>query len=324
MVANRLFPSGQSRLRSVPVCFCEPTEAQLARLSEADRFLLAFIRSNPAEYVDHPIFSQPDAQIILFGGEARLGPGSTWFEETARWLVPAPTHRSADRDREPLDFQRYNFCRLKVFRIAEAFRNRRLPIAELRLLLAWAHLAQMLRGQIAQGNLGLVNAMVGKARASALDQDEAVSVGNLALLRSIDRFDCALGYRFSTYACQAILQHIIVAARKATCYRSRFGTEYDETLERDHSVEYRHERAESEWLAELREVFAENRAHLNETERTVIRRRFALGSRDSEAMPMTLKQIGETMGLTKETVRQIQNRALSKLRSAIEREAAVA
>lgn len=324
MVANRLFPRGQGRLRSIPVLIKDPTDAQLARLADADRFLLAFIRSNPAEYVDHPIFSRPDAQTILFGGEARLASGSTWFEETARWLVPAPGNRAAARDREPLDFQRYNFCRMQIFRIVEAFPDRRLPTTELRMLLAWSHRAQMLRGQLAQANLGLVSAMVGKARASALDQDEAISVGNLALLRSIDRFDCAMGYRFSTYACQAILQHIIVAARKACSYRARFGTEYDETLERDRSVDFRHEREESAWLLHLREVFAQNRAHLNEAERTVIRRRFALGACESETMPMTLKQIGETMGLTKESVRQIQNRALAKLRSAMEREADVA
>ncbi len=56
-------------------------------------------------------------------------------------------------------------------------------------------------------------------------------------------------------------------------------------------------------------------ALLNERERSILQMRFGLG-RDE---PMTLKQIGREIGLTRERVRQIENEALRKLQQALRR-----
>ena len=52
---------------------------------------------------------------------------------------------------------------------------------------------------------------------------------------------------------------------------------------------------------------------LNEREQQVVRMRFGLD--DDE--PKTLKEIGESLGLTRERVRQIENRAMEKLQLAM-------
>ena len=57
---------------------------------------------------------------------------------------------------------------------------------------------------------------------------------------------------------------------------------------------------------------------LSPREREVIERRFGLG--DSLG-PQTLAQVGRKFGVTKERVRQIEARALEKLRSMVDREA---
>lgn len=44
--------------------------------------------------------------------------------------------------------------------------------------------------------------------------------------------------------------------------------------------------------------------------------RFSLNQADTK--PLTLKQVGDRLGLTKERIRQIQNKALSKLREVAE------
>jgi RNA polymerase primary sigma factor/RNA polymerase sigma factor len=52
---------------------------------------------------------------------------------------------------------------------------------------------------------------------------------------------------------------------------------------------------------------------LDQREQQIIVRRFGL---DHRFEPLTLKEVGEAMGVTKERVRQIEARALNKLRAA--------
>jgi RNA polymerase primary sigma factor len=53
--------------------------------------------------------------------------------------------------------------------------------------------------------------------------------------------------------------------------------------------------------------------NIDEREATILRLRYGLDGED----PMTLKQIGERIGLTRERVRQIEHEALSKLRDSM-------
>ncbi|MFO0012697.1 MAG: sigma-70 family RNA polymerase sigma factor, partial [Planctomycetota bacterium] len=55
---------------------------------------------------------------------------------------------------------------------------------------------------------------------------------------------------------------------------------------------------------------------LDERERQIIVRRFGLDHRQE---PLTLKEVGEEMRVTKERIRQLELRALSKLRVAAEK-----
>jgi RNA polymerase primary sigma factor len=70
--------------------------------------------------------------------------------------------------------------------------------------------------------------------------------------------------------------------------------------------------ATSEWEAVQRLM----RDHLGERERNILRMRYGLDGNP----PMTLKQIGELIDLTRERVRQIENEVLRKLHSLLMRE----
>jgi RNA polymerase primary sigma factor len=74
---------------------------------------------------------------------------------------------------------------------------------------------------------------------------------------------------------------------------------------------------EQDAVEELQRIIGENSAQLSDVEKTVIEARFAV-NRGEDAAAMTLEEVGRVIGVTKERVRQIQNKALEKLRATIE------
>jgi RNA polymerase sigma factor (sigma-70 family) len=307
--------------RSITPEVLEPTREDLAGLDESDLDLIARVLRDPIEFTDHELFHKPNAQKVLFGGEAVLSEGSTYFEENDS--VDPGLGKSGDSStlstaQEILLFQRFNYARMRQVEILREYQGRQMPREVIRELLAWAHRSMVARGQIAQANIPLVLAMAKRTRLNGLDFNELISEGNFALLRSVDKFDCSRGYKFSTYACRAILKSFSRVAIRTSRYRGRFPTEFDPTLEKSDFVDRKRDGVESECVAEIREILSENRAALNDIERTVIRERFALESDSPQAKPKTLEQVGEMIGVTKERVRQIQNKALQKIRSILE------
>ena len=105
-----------------------------------------------------------------------------------------------------------------------------------------------------------------------------------------------------------------------TRHREHFPTEFDPSLERSDFIERNRIAAEGDCVHELKAILAENGAHLSDIEQKVVMARFALDA-DGDITPQTaqtLEQVGQMIGVTKERVRQIQNKALTTLRAALE------
>jgi RNA polymerase primary sigma factor len=197
----------------------------------------------------------------------------------------------------------------------------RVTAAQAHELLAWHRRAEAYRDQIAQTNLALVLAMAKRTRMSEVDFADLVSEGNMALLRAIDKFDVARGFKFSTYACRAILKAFSRIGVKLSKYRQLFPTDFDPKLEKSDYMARKREEHEENCVDEIRQIIRDNRASLTDIEQSVIEHRFALGRRkteDPDAAPLTLEEVGRIIGVTKERVRQIQNKALEKIRQTLE------
>lgn len=179
------------------------------------------------------------------------------------------------------------------------------------------HQAQLeYRSKIVTANMGLVLSMVQRAKYPGIEFTDLVSEGSMALLRATEKFDCARGFKFSTYACRAILKAFSRTAKQNYQYRNLFPTQLDDSMEKDDKGERHHQESQKELIDEIHAIMNNNLADLSEIEMSVLQMRFSL--EDEQVTPLTLKQAGTKLNLTKERIRQIQNNALKKLRDVAE------
>lgn len=284
--------------------------------AEAQRLRLRVV--DLLECVYSPTFSKPSAEAGYVPGSAPAhGPRLVSGYGTPG--TPKKRH-SLSRDQEVELFLRYNYARYRLLNILKAHAGKRLTGAATRELLKWDQLALDVRDEIVQANLGLVPSMVERSRLTGVDFSELISEGQLALLRSVDKFDVTRGFKFSTYACRAILTSISRAVALMARHRAQFPIEYDPDMQKGDSIETRREDVEARCMQELAGIWADNTADLTTTERLVLSERFGMKrkGRKTASDPKTLREVAEVFGVTKERVRQIQNRALAKLRSVLD------
>lgn len=289
-------------------------KARVEGLTPEEFELLGQIFEQDHDYVDHPLLIEEGAEQEFFGesvGEPAF-PGR--FEKM-----------TAEKERDA--FLRYNLARMRVVQLlagredAESF-----DTATGKELAEWFRRVLAIRAEIVNANFPLVMAMTKHSRFASLDINEMISEGNMALLRSINKYDLTRGYRFSSYSCRSILKAFSRVALRIGRHRHRFPTEHEETFELNDQMEQRRKDQNDHFVDVLQAVLSRNSAHLSEMERLVIKERFAVEpeKEGEEPEPKTLGEVGDMVGLTKERVRQIQNRALDKLRTAMKNRFAAA
>lgn len=294
-------------------------------LTSSDERLLRRLLKDPQDYIDSESFRAPGAERDIFDDAPDIRkPDVSWYHPVMDDL--GKDRRSNGQQvlltaaEERVIFYQYNYARFRISELQKeiwASADQQPTDEQIAGLLKWKRRAELLREQIANTNLALVLAMAKRTRMSEVDFADLVSEGNMALLRAVDKFDAGRGFKFSTYACRAIIKAFSRQGMKLSKYRQRFPTDFDPKLERSDYLERRREEYQKDAAGELKRIFDENAAELSDIERTVIDFRFGL-EKEIIGKPLTLEQIGQIIGVTKERVRQIQNKALTKMRGELE------
>jgi len=322
--AKRYSPFDQAR-RQHHVVVVDATR----QLSPQDETTLKHILGDKCDYVPNLIFDDPDVETTLFVDAPAISrPDTSWYHplmekitDTAHLRAgkPAGTVLLTAAQERTL-FSQFNYCRYRVSQLRKEIGDTPVAPKQARELLRWYRRAEGYRDQIAQTNLALVLAMAKRTR-SDIDFAELVSEGNMALLRAVDKFDVSRGFKFSTYGCRAILKAFSRISVTTSRYRQLFPTDFDPKLEKSDYMHHKRAEHEEDCVDEVRTIVIENRADLTDIEQSVIEHRFALGrprQKDPDCRPLTLEQVGHVIGVTKERVRQIQNKALGKIRYLLE------
>lgn len=296
------------------------------RLSPADQATLGQILADKCDVIPNPAFTKADAYRKLFEEpDAIPMPDISWYhplmENLDDRVMKSVRSSLLTGPQERVLFLQFNYCRHMVAKLRKQIGDTQPTVKQAHEIIAWYRRAQQLRDQIASSNLALVLAMAKRMRLSELDFTDLISEGNLALLRAVDKFDAARGFKFSTYACRAILKAFSRSGVKLSKYRQVFPTEFDPEFEKSDHLERRREGHETDCVDEIRDIVRDNRANLTDVERSVIQHRFGISFDGTPSDPdktLTLDEVGKIIGLTKERVRQIQNAALDKIRTKLE------
>jgi RNA polymerase primary sigma factor len=294
-------------------------------LSAAEERLLRNILANPIDYIDSEAFYKADAEAQIYDQAPEIEkPDVGWYRPLMDDLTPSKHQTTKNTGtvllsgaEERVLFLQYNYARHRVRQLQEEVGLNDPTEQQARDILKWYRTARGYREQIAETNLALVLAMAKRTRMSEVDFADLVSEGNMALLRSVDKFDCGRGFKFSTYACRAILKAFSRQGMKLSKYRQRFPTDFDPAMEKSDHLETTRATHEKESADEVKHIVMSNEAELTDVEQTVIHHRFGLDAKENTPA-LTLEQVGQIIGVTKERVRQIQNKALEKIRLALE------
>jgi RNA polymerase primary sigma factor/RNA polymerase sigma factor len=172
--------------------------------------------------------------------------------------------------------------------------------------------AVAIKNEIVQANLRLVVSIAKRHVNAGEDFFGLVSDGNMSLIRAVEKFDFSRGNKFSTYASWAIMKNYARTIPDEFKRRDRFRTSQEELFSATQDI--RGDQIGEEAQQRLRERQVERiLSRLDDRERKIIVSRFGL---DHSREPLTLKEVGSEMGVTKERVRQIEARALDKARQA--------
>lgn len=268
------------------------------------------------DFVAHPSFEDPKTEKELFGPNAQRISVNTWthFPEVPEDVTNKRAARTAlTASQESRLFLQYNYARYQLAQLAQE-QHRKVSPERSEEMQMWHDRAMRLRSDLVGANMALVLAMAKRTRIPNVEFTELISEGNMALLRAIEKFDVSRGFKFSTYACRAILKSFNRLATKTGRYRERFPTEYDPEMEKSDEDIRRHEEQRENALDDLREILDRNQASLSDIERIVVIERFGLNGSEKGK---TLAQVGKIVGLTNERVRQIQIGALAKIRQTL-------
>jgi RNA polymerase sigma factor (sigma-70 family) len=293
------------------------------------------LRKLKIEFIPNPLFDHPDADTIILDVLPKES------VEQAKATVAAGTNAKAKdlyAARLPKDLPAYlagvflepvmpaeieadlvrrmNYLKCAAAKRVAAINLQAVKADELAAIEALLEQATAIKNQLVQANLRVAIHVARKHQRVGLDLMELVSDATIWLMRAVEKFDFARGVRLSTYASWAIMKNFARdRAEQLTRRDAKFVTGQEDVLSQARE-------RDTAGVAEQVDASAEKRdlmdviGMLPARERELVLMHYGL---DDAHTPLSLAELGEKLGITKARVRQLEARALKKLRHLLER-----
>jgi RNA polymerase sigma factor (sigma-70 family) len=293
------------------------TRASIYRLVAEMR--AEILLEKPIEHMSSPLFDQADAaELILQPAPVtthklvavRIPPGLPSYLSSL-YSVPLLT-----REEEVYYFRKMNFLLHQAAQLQQKIEPSQPKTKEMDSIERMIEQANEIKNFLIRSNLRLVVSIAKKHMKPNCNFFEMVSDGNISLIRAIEKFDFTRGFKFSTYASWAIMKNYARSIPAEYTQLDRFRTGSEDVFQQ--ASDPRSENLNEEAVNQRQhEALIGILSQLDPRERDIIVSRYGL---KEGKPPQTLEQVGQKLGVTKERIRQLESRALQKLRKIAEEE----
>ena len=271
----------------------------------------------PLDYIYHPSFEEPSAEAAILG---RMPGQEEYDTQRQRMRIPkdAPPELASlyempllNREQEQHLFRKMNYLKHKAKRLRDKLDPAKARIQDIKEIEHLQMEANAVKDQLISSNMRLVVAIAKRHAAQTDNFFELLSDGNMSLIRAVEKFDFSRGNKFSTYASWAIMKNFARSIPEEKRRRERYVTGHEEMFE----IAPDNRSDEQEMVASVEQTKSRvNRLleYLEPRERQIIQMRAGL---NNYSEGMTLEEIGQQLGITKERVRQLNVRIMNKLRN---------
>ncbi len=265
------------------------------------------------DFMDSPEFHEPNADRKILGpppevekkqSRVKPPPGLPPYLASL-YAIPLLT-----REEEQHYFRKMNYLKFRASKLREKIDPKRPRAKEMDQLEEFITKSMEVKNFLIRSNLRLVVSIAKRHIKPTSNFFEMVSDGNMSLIRAIEKFDYTKGNKFSTYASWAIMKNFARSIPQEYKVLDRYRTGNEEVFQQ--KSDKRGNPFEEELNNQKQHgVIMSILDQLEDRERAIILHRYGLVQGTE---PKTLEQVGQKFGVTKERIRQLESRALKKLR----------
>jgi RNA polymerase primary sigma factor len=273
--------------------------------------------SQPLDYIYNESFDDPATESLILKGM----PGQDDYEHQRQQMrIPkdAPPELASlyempllNREQEQHLFRKMNYLKHRASKLRARLDPSRARTQDIKEIEDLQSQASAVKDQLISCNMRLVVAIAKRHAGQTDNFFELLSDGNMSLIRAVEKFDYSRGNKFSTYASWAIMKNFARSIPEEKRRKERYVTGHEEMF--DLAPDNRSDEQEVVSTVEQKKHQV-NRLldYLEPRERQIVQMRNGL---ENYSENMTLEEIGQQLGITKERVRQLNVRIMAKLRS---------
>lgn len=215
------------------------------------------------------------------------------------------------REEEASCFRTMNFLKHQLADLQSEARSIRFSHAQEHHLNELIEQVKLIRDYLIHSNLRLVISLVKKFVTPHFTFEELYSEGVVTLMQAVEKFDFQRGFRFSTYAYRSISRALYNYCLKSQQQNTLFVEDPENIISQTVDTKEDGISASQLWR-NMRERLFDLIQRLDRREQLIIRARYALAP---SGKVRTFQALADKLGVSKERVRQLEQRAVMKLQS---------